>query len=122
MLKIARHRQVGDRELARVLAALEAGQEAHKIAREIALRHTNEADASDYARRIVDIASVRLWLADGVPLADTITMLQVRRRFELSSNDSLVYAAGIVATASKQILPELRRPEEQKKEPHNAVA
>ncbi|MGA2889449.1 MAG: hypothetical protein ABSE51_15485 [Terracidiphilus sp.] len=43
------------------------------------------------SRRIADISSARLWLAEGVPIADILTMLEVRRRFEFSPDDCRVY-------------------------------
>jgi|GEM_PF-3776963 hypothetical protein len=40
---------------------------------------------ADASRRAKDIASARFWLAYGAPLADVITMLEVRYRFAFSS-------------------------------------
>ncbi len=34
-------------------------------------------------RRMADTAAARNWLAEGVPFADAITMIEVRRRFEM---------------------------------------
>jgi hypothetical protein len=51
------------------------------------------------ARRIADISSARLWLAEGLPIADILTMLEVRRRFEFSPDDCRVYAIEILSTA-----------------------
>ena len=36
-----------------------------------------------YAQRTVDVASARLWLIEGVPIDDVVTLLEVRRRFEI---------------------------------------
>jgi hypothetical protein len=54
------------------------------------------------ARRILDVASAQLWLAEGVPLADAITMLEVRRRFEFSPNDCRVYAIESLLIAQRE--------------------
>lgn len=43
-----------------------------------------------YAQRTVDVASAWLWLKDGLPIADVITMLPVRRRSQIP--DKLCYA------------------------------
>lgn len=59
-----------------------------------------ENDAT-LACRIVDVASAQLWLTEGVPFADAITMLEVRRRFEFSSNDCRVYAMETVLVAQR---------------------
>ena len=37
-----------------------------------------------YPSRIADTIWARLWLAEGFPVADVLTMLEVRRRFEFS--------------------------------------
>jgi hypothetical protein len=60
------------------------------------------ADNHATARRIVDVASAQLWLTEGVPLADAITMLEVRRRFEFSPNDCRVYAIECALIAQKE--------------------
>jgi hypothetical protein len=52
-----------------------------------------KADASRHAK---DIASARLWLADAVPLADLLTMLEVRHRFDLSPDLARTYAVEIL--------------------------
>jgi len=50
-------------------------------------------------RNLIDVASAQLWLAEGVPFADAITMVEVRRRFELSPNDCRVHAIETVLLA-----------------------
>jgi hypothetical protein len=57
-----------------------------------------------HARRIADTASARLWLAEGAPIADVLTMLEVRRRFELSPHDCRTYAVEIFSAASAEIV------------------
>ena len=52
-------------------------------------------------RRRLDIASARQWLVEGAPIADVLTMLQVRHRFELSSADCRTYAVEILRAAQQ---------------------
>ena len=56
-----------------------------------------KADASHRAK---DIALARLWLAHAVPLADVLTMLEVRHRFELTPDKARAYAVTILAAAN----------------------
>jgi len=58
------------------------------------------------ARRIVDTASVRLWLAEGVPSSDAITMLESRHRFELSPCDCRGYAIEILLSVRQAMQAE----------------
>jgi hypothetical protein len=62
----------------------------------------------DYGRKIVDTASVRLWLAEGVPPSDAMTMLECRRRVELSPCDCRAYAIEILLTVRQAIQVEDR--------------
>ena len=84
----------------RVLATLRTGVDPSKLARELARRHPGGAGS---ARRLVDTASVRLWLADGASIADVLTMLEVRHRFDLSPANSRAYAVSILCAAQAQI-------------------
>ena len=43
-------------------------------------------------RESLDIASAKLWLAQGGPIADVLTTLEARHRFEFSSADCRAYA------------------------------
>ena len=74
------------------------------------------------ARRIVDVASAQLWLTEGVPFADAITMLEVRRRFELSPNDCRVYAIETVLVAQKEYCSSKPQQIAHQEEIQNAVA
>ena len=74
------------------------------------------------ARRIADTASARLWLAEGFPIADVLTMLEVRRRFVFSPHFARTYAVEIllavkaeIVTANQPIIPH-------RKEMQNAAA
>jgi hypothetical protein len=51
----------------------------------------------------VDVASARLWLLEGVRIADVITMLEVRRRFEIPSSLCSARAREIALTAQRMI-------------------
>ena len=53
------------------------------------------------ARRIADVETAQLWLTEGVPFADAITMLEIRRRFEFPQNDCRVYAIQTVLVAQR---------------------
>ena len=50
---------------------------------ELAARRADKPNPLYYAQRTVDMASARLWLLEGAPIDDVITMLEVRRNFEL---------------------------------------
>ena len=89
MLKPVRKPSLPDDELAHILAALRAGIPPGKVARELAARNLYEPGA---ARRLVDIASARLWLGEGAPIADVLTMLEVRHWSGRSTTDCRAYA------------------------------
>lgn len=75
-----------------------------------------------HERRIADTASARLWLTEGAPLADVLTMLEVRRRFELSPHDSRTYAVEILAAARAEIDHTHQIQSNRRKEQFHAVA
>ena len=71
---------------------------------------------------IADTMSVRQWLTEGVPIADVLTMLEVRRRFELSAHVCRTYAVEILSTVRAEI-PTTSQPRiTHRKEFRNAVA
>ncbi len=80
------------------------GCDAAKLTRELASRRTDKSDPLYYAQRTVDVASARLWLAERIPIADVITMLEVRRRFEFSAAIARARAQEIAATAQRMIV------------------
>jgi hypothetical protein len=84
----------------RVLAALRAGIDPARLTRELAAQQPGGAG---FARRLVDTASVRLWLDDGAPIADVLTMLEVRHRFELSPASARAYAVEILSSVLHEI-------------------
>ena len=72
--------------------------------------------------RLLDTASARLWLAEGFPIADVLTMLEVRRRFELSPHCARGYAAEILLAVCHGINTNIQPRIAHREEPHNAVA
>jgi hypothetical protein len=50
------------------------------------------------------MASARLWLLEGAPIDDVITMLEVRRRFEIPDAICSVRAREIATTAQRMIV------------------
>lgn len=74
------------------------------------------------ARRLADIALANLWLAEGAPIADVLTMLEVRHRFEFSSADCRAYATEILWAAQQQIHTTKPNLKPHRKEPHHAAA
>ena len=79
------------------------GRDAAKLTHELASRRSDKPDPLYYAQRTVDVASARLWLADGIPIDDVITMLEVRRRFEIPAALCSARAREIAATAQRMI-------------------
>lgn len=102
MLKTAPKPGIPAGELARVLAALRAGVAPGKLARDLASRHSEEPSLT---ARLLDLASACLWLADGVPVADVLTMLECRHRFELSPTQCRARAVEILWAAQHDIDP-----------------
>jgi hypothetical protein len=87
-----------------VLHELAHGKDAVKLTRVLAERRSDKANPLYYAQRTVDVASARLWLLEGVPMADVITMLQVRRRFEIPSALCFARAGEIALTAQRMVV------------------
>ena len=82
---------------------LAAGKDAIKLTRTLAERRSDKPNPLYYAQRTVDIASARLWLLEGIPFCDIVTMLEVRRRFEIPSTLNLARAHEIARTAQHMI-------------------
>ena len=93
-----------ERDWAWVLDELAQGKDALKLTCTLADRRTDKPNPLYYAQRTVDVASARLWLIEGVPISDIVTMLQVRRRFEISSSLCSARALEIALTAQRTIL------------------
>jgi hypothetical protein len=86
-----------------VCARLTHGHDAAKLTHELIVRRSDKPDPLYYAQRTVDVASACLWLGSGIPIDDVITMLEVRRRFELSPALNAARAREIAATAQRMI-------------------
>ncbi len=86
-----------------VCSQLTRGVDATKLTRELASRRADKSNPLYYAQRTVDVASARLWLAEGIPIGDVITMLEVRHRFEFPAAIARARAQEIAATAERMI-------------------
>jgi hypothetical protein len=105
---IARPLQTGKRthselDWAWVLDELSHGKDAEKLTRALALRRADKPNPLYYAQRTVDMASARLWLLEGAPIDDVITMLTVRRKFEIPTALCSARAREIATTAQRMI-------------------
>jgi hypothetical protein len=80
---------------------LAKGKDADKLIHELASCRSDKPNPLYYARRTVDIASARQWFLDKAPIDDVITMLEDRRRFQLSSALCSARAREIAATAQR---------------------
>jgi hypothetical protein len=82
----------------------------------------SDADTRVRLHRVADTLSARQWLAEGAPVADVLTMLEVRRRFEFSPHDCRAYAVEILSAARTEIHNVNQPQAAHRKEPANAVA
>jgi len=97
------NRTNSEHDWAWVLHELAHGKDAAKLTRKLASRRSDKPNPLYYAQRTVDVASARLWLIEGVPIDDVITMLQVRRRFEIRVALCSARAREIALTAQRMI-------------------
>ncbi len=86
-----------------ILGKLARGNDPVKLTRTLAERRADKSNPVYYAQRTVDVASAWLWLKDGVPVADVVTMLQVRRRFQIPDKLCSARAHEIAFTAQRMI-------------------
>lgn len=86
-----------------ILHELACGKDAAKLTRELAFRRSDKPNPLYYARRTVDVASAQLWLIEGIRFDDVITMLEVRRRFEIPNSLCSARAREIAYTAQRVI-------------------
>jgi hypothetical protein len=105
---IARPMQPGkhthsEQDWAWVLDELSHGKDAAKLTHTLASRRADKPNPLYYAQRTVDIASARLWLLEGAPIDDVITMLEVRRRSEIPATLCSPRAREIATTANRMI-------------------
>jgi len=82
---------------------LARGRDPVKLTRALAERRVDKSDPVYYAQRTVDVASAWLWLKDGIPMGDIVTMLQVRRRFQIPDKLCSARAHEIAFTAQRMI-------------------
>jgi hypothetical protein len=87
------------------LDELSHGMDAGKLTRALAERRADKPNPLYYAQRTVDVASARLWLLEGAPIDDVITMLEVRRAYELPTALCSARAREIATTAQRMIAP-----------------
>jgi hypothetical protein len=105
---IARQMQPGkhthsEHDWAWVMDELAHGKDAAKLTHTLASRRADKPNPLYYAQRTVDMASARLWLLEGAPIDDVITMLEVRRNFELPTALCSARAREIATTAQRTI-------------------
>jgi RepB DNA-primase from phage plasmid len=86
-----------------ILGELARGKDPLKLTRTLAARRPDKSNPAYYAERTVDVASAWLWLKDGLPMADVVTMLQVRRRFQIPDKLCSARAHEIAFTAQRMI-------------------
>src|SRR6266567_2436975 len=86
-----------------ILGELARGKDPVKLTRTLAERRADKSNPVYYAQRTVDVASAWLWLRDGVAVADIVTMLQVRRRFQIPDKLCSARAHEIAFTAQRMI-------------------
>src|SRR5260370_1357081 len=86
-----------------VLHELARGKDAVKLTRKLASRRSDKPNPLYYAQRTVDVASARLLLIEGVPIDDVVTLLEVRRRFEIPIALCRARAREIGQTAQRMI-------------------
>jgi len=86
-----------------ILGELAHGKDPVELPRTLAERRADKSNPVYYAQRTVDVASAWLWLKDGVPVGDIVTMLQVRRRFQIPDKLCSARAHEIAFTAQRMI-------------------
>ena len=86
-----------------ILQELARGKDPVKLTRTLAERRSDKPNPLYYAQRTVDVASAWLWLMKGFPIADVVTMLQVRRCFEIPKEFGPARAHEIAFTAQRMI-------------------
>lgn len=92
-----------ERDWAWILGELELGRDPIKLTRELASRCSDKSNPLYYAQRTVDMASARLWLLEGVPVRDVVTMLESRHRFEFPQVLCSARAQEIARTAQRML-------------------
>lgn len=86
-----------------VLDELARGTNAAELTRTLASRRSDKSNPLYYAQRTVDVASAKLWLSAGVPIAEVIRMLERRRCSEIPASLSRARAREIAHTARSMV-------------------
>lgn len=97
------HETNSENDWAWVFRELAAGKDPVKLTRILTQRRSDKPNPLYYAQRTIDVASARLWLLEGIPFCDIVTMLEVRRRFEIPDTLNLARAHEIARTAQHMI-------------------
>lgn len=92
-----------EQDWAWILGELAGGKDPVRLTRTLAERRPDKPNPVYYAQRTVDVASAWLWLRDGFPIADVVTMLQARRRFQVPDKLCSARAHEIAFTAERMI-------------------
>jgi len=92
-----------EQDWAWILGELGRGKDPVKLTRSLAERRSDKPNPTYYAQRTVDVASAWLWLNQGFPIADIVTMLEVRRSFQIPDRLSSARAHEIAFTAQRMI-------------------
>ena len=96
-------RSNSERDWAWILRELAGGKDPVKLTGTLAERRSDKPNPAYYAQRTVDVASAWLWLREGFPVADVVTMLTVRRRFQIPDKLCSARAHEIALTAQRMI-------------------
>jgi len=102
-LKLTGKHSHSESDWAWILVELASGKDPLKLNRTLAERRPDKPNPEYYAARTVDVASAWLWLKDSVPIADVVTMLEVRRRFQIPHKLCSARAHEIAFTAQRMI-------------------
>jgi RepB DNA-primase from phage plasmid len=92
-----------EQDWAWVMVELAHGKDAAKVTYALVSRRADKPNPLYYAQRTVDMASAHLWLLEGAPIDDVITMLELRRNFELPTALCSARAREIAQTAQRGI-------------------
>jgi hypothetical protein len=92
-----------EQDWAWILGELAHGKDPLKLTRTLVEKRPDKPNPTYYAARTVDVASAWLWLRDGLPMADVVTMLQVRRRFQIPDKLCSARAHEFAFTAQRMI-------------------
>jgi hypothetical protein len=92
-----------EQDWAWIIGQLASGKDPLRLTRTLAERRSDKPNPAYYAQRTVDVASAWLWLREGFAIADIVTMLQVRRRFQFPDKLCTARAHEIAYTAQRMI-------------------